>query len=96
LFRLQHRSIVDQLYTGIRYFDLRIARKPRDSSNYLYYAHVVYTHLTVLVRRKLHNIIYIIYILSVQHCIYLPAVAFTFRGIWQTLLYKVTYEEYIC
>ncbi|KAG7276304.1 hypothetical protein CRUP_015627 [Coryphaenoides rupestris] len=44
----QHRSIVDQLYTGIRYFDLRIARKPHDSSNYLYYTHVVYTHVTVL------------------------------------------------
>ncbi|KAJ3599070.1 hypothetical protein NHX12_033033 [Muraenolepis orangiensis] len=44
----QHKSIVDQLQMGIRYFDLRIARKPHDLSNFLYFTHVIYTHVTVL------------------------------------------------
>ncbi|KAM4629003.1 PI-PLC X domain-containing protein 1 [Polymixia lowei] len=44
----QDKGIVEQLSMGIRFFDLRIARKPRDSSNYLYFKHVIYTHLTVL------------------------------------------------
>lgn len=35
---------------GIRFFDLRIAHKPKDSSSDLYFTHVIYTHLTVLVR----------------------------------------------
>lgn len=34
---------------GIRFFDLRIAHKPNDSSDDLYFTHVIYTYLTVLV-----------------------------------------------
>ncbi|KAM3875836.1 PI-PLC X domain-containing protein 1 [Diretmus argenteus] len=44
----QDKSIVEQLLMGIRFFDLRIAHKPSDSSNDLYFTHVIYTHLTVL------------------------------------------------
>ncbi|XP_026160483.1 PI-PLC X domain-containing protein 1 isoform X2 [Mastacembelus armatus] len=44
----QDKSIEEQLSMGIRYFDLRIAHKPNDSSNDLYFTHVIYTHLTVL------------------------------------------------
>ncbi|XP_029906205.1 PI-PLC X domain-containing protein 1 [Myripristis murdjan] len=44
----QDKSIVEQLSMGIRFFDLRIAHKPNDPSNYLYFTHVIYTHLTVL------------------------------------------------
>lgn len=44
----QDCSIVEQLSMGIRYFDLRIAHKPDDSSNDLYFKHVIYTHLPVL------------------------------------------------
>ncbi|CAL8393925.1 unnamed protein product [Boreogadus saida] len=44
----QHKSIGDQLHMGIRYFDLRIARKPHDSSNYLFFTHIIYSHLSVL------------------------------------------------
>uniref|UniRef100_A0A3Q0QRY9 Si:dkey-66a8.7 n=1 Tax=Amphilophus citrinellus TaxID=61819 RepID=A0A3Q0QRY9_AMPCI len=38
----------EQLSMGIRYFDLRVAHKPHDSSSDLYFTHVIYTHLTVL------------------------------------------------
>ena len=34
---------------GIRFFDLRIAHKQNDSSSDLYFTHLIYTHLTVLV-----------------------------------------------
>ncbi|XP_075937656.1 PI-PLC X domain-containing protein 1 [Anarhichas minor] len=44
----QDKSIEEQLSMGIRYFDLRIAHKPNDSSRDLYFTHVIYTHLTVL------------------------------------------------
>ncbi|XP_028260377.1 PI-PLC X domain-containing protein 1 isoform X2 [Parambassis ranga] len=44
----QDRSIEEQLSMGIRYFDLRVAHKPNDSSSYLYFTHVIYTYLTVL------------------------------------------------
>lgn len=44
----QDKSIEEQLFMGIRYFDLRIAHKPKDSSSDLYFTHVIYTHLTVL------------------------------------------------
>ncbi|XP_041646562.1 PI-PLC X domain-containing protein 1 [Cheilinus undulatus] len=44
----QDKSIEEQLSMGIRYFDLRIAHKPKDSSSDLYFTHVIYTHLTVL------------------------------------------------
>lgn len=46
---LQDKSIEEQLSMGIRFFDLRIARKPNDSSTDLYFTHIIYTHLTVLV-----------------------------------------------
>lgn len=38
-----------QLEAGIRYFDLRIARKKNDTSNNLYFVHGVYTFVTVQV-----------------------------------------------
>lgn len=44
----QDKSVEEQLSMGIRYFDLRIAHKPHDSSSDLYFTHVIYTHLTVL------------------------------------------------
>ncbi|CAB1323690.1 unnamed protein product [Coregonus sp. 'balchen'] len=44
----QEKDIVEQLSKGIRYFDLRIAHKPYDPSNELYFTHVIYTHLTVM------------------------------------------------
>lgn len=47
---LQDKSIDEQLSTGIRFFDLRIAHKPDDSSSDLYFTHVIYTHLPVVVR----------------------------------------------
>ncbi|KAG8003488.1 PI-PLC X domain-containing protein 1 [Nibea albiflora] len=46
----QDKTIEEQLSMGIRYFDLRVAHKPKDPSNNLYFTHVIYTHLTVLVR----------------------------------------------
>ncbi|XP_008279494.1 PI-PLC X domain-containing protein 1-like [Stegastes partitus] len=45
---LQDKSIEEQLSMGIRYFDLRVAHKPSDSSSDLYFTHVIYTHLTVM------------------------------------------------
>lgn len=47
---LQDTCIDEQLSMGIRYFDLRIAHKPGDPSCDLYFTHVIYTHLTVMVR----------------------------------------------
>lgn len=44
----QEKGIIEQLTAGIRYFDLRIAHKPRDKSDDLYFTHVIYTHVTVL------------------------------------------------
>ncbi|XP_044054678.1 PI-PLC X domain-containing protein 1 isoform X2 [Siniperca chuatsi] len=44
----QDKSIEEQLSMGIRFFDLRIAHKPKDSSSDLYFTHVIYTYLTVL------------------------------------------------
>lgn len=49
VFLCQDKSIEEQLSMGIRYFDLRIAHKPNDPSSDLYFTHVIYTHLTVLV-----------------------------------------------
>lgn len=46
---LQDRCIDEQLSMGIRYFDLRIAHKPSDPSCDLYFTHIIYTHLTVMV-----------------------------------------------
>ncbi|XP_065812202.1 PI-PLC X domain-containing protein 1 [Labrus bergylta] len=44
----QDKSMEEQLSMGIRFFDLRVAHKPKDSSSDLYFTHVIYTHLTVL------------------------------------------------
>lgn len=44
----QDKSIEEQLSMGIRFFDLRIAHKPNDSSSDLYFTHIIYTHLIVL------------------------------------------------
>ncbi|KAJ8367683.1 hypothetical protein AAFF_G00311380 [Aldrovandia affinis] len=44
----QERDIVEQLKAGIRYFDLRIASRPQDLSDDLYFTHVIYTSSTVL------------------------------------------------
>ncbi|KAG9349511.1 hypothetical protein JZ751_027956 [Albula glossodonta] len=41
------QEISTQLNTGIRYFDLRIAHKKHDTTDALYFAHGVYTILTV-------------------------------------------------
>ncbi|XP_056316129.1 PI-PLC X domain-containing protein 1 [Danio aesculapii] len=41
-------NIVEQLQAGIRYFDLRIARKQYDTSSELYFTHIIYTHATVI------------------------------------------------
>ncbi|XP_038127663.1 PI-PLC X domain-containing protein 1 [Cyprinodon tularosa] len=44
----QDKSVEEQLAKGIRFFDLRVAHKPNDPSDDLYFTHVIYTHLTVL------------------------------------------------
>ncbi|XP_069006902.1 PI-PLC X domain-containing protein 1 [Embiotoca jacksoni] len=44
----QDKSVEEQLSMGIRFFDLRVAHKPNDSSRNLYFTHVIYTHITVL------------------------------------------------
>ncbi|XP_029355731.1 PI-PLC X domain-containing protein 1 [Echeneis naucrates] len=44
----QDKSIEEQLSMGIRFFDFRIASKPDDPSNELYFTHIIYTYLTVL------------------------------------------------
>ncbi|XP_036396981.1 PI-PLC X domain-containing protein 1 isoform X1 [Megalops cyprinoides] len=44
----QERSIVEQMKAGIRYFDLRIAHKPSDTSDDLYFTHVIFTFSTVV------------------------------------------------
>lgn len=43
----QASGIIDQLNLGIRFFDLRIAHKPNDNTNTLYFAHGLFTHITV-------------------------------------------------
>lgn len=50
---MQKETIIRQLDAGVRYFDLRIARKPRDSnSTRLYFHHGLYTHTDVEVKKK--------------------------------------------
>ncbi|KAL4656867.1 PI-PLC X domain-containing protein 1-like [Arapaima gigas] len=48
----QEWDIVHQLNTGIRYFDLRIARRPQDTSDDIYFKHIIYTTSTVLETMK--------------------------------------------
>lgn len=63
---------------GIRYFDLRVARKPNDSSGDLYFTHVIYTHLMVLV-----SIISVIY--SVSHQAFMAPCVVNVRPSQETL-----------
>ncbi|XP_067889332.1 PI-PLC X domain-containing protein 1 isoform X1 [Heterodontus francisci] len=44
----QESSITEQLEAGIRFFDLRIAHKPNDISDHLYFVHGIFTTATVL------------------------------------------------
>ncbi|XP_062853124.1 PI-PLC X domain-containing protein 1 [Trichomycterus rosablanca] len=44
----QVKNIVEQLQAGVRYFDLRIAHKQNDTSDDLYFTHVIYTQVTVV------------------------------------------------
>lgn len=49
---MQNETIVRQLDAGVRYFDLRIARKPRDTNpTRLYFHHGLYTKSDVEVRK---------------------------------------------
>ncbi|XP_076159471.1 PI-PLC X domain-containing protein 1-like [Alosa pseudoharengus] len=43
----QELSIIEQLNAGVRYFDLRIACKPKDVTRTFYFAHALYTTVTV-------------------------------------------------
>ncbi|XP_048091175.1 PI-PLC X domain-containing protein 1-like [Alosa alosa] len=43
----QELNIIQQLDAGVRYFDLRIACKPNDVTHILYFAHALYTTVTV-------------------------------------------------
>lgn len=43
----QDLTIIEQLNAGVRYFDLRIACKQKDVTHKLYFAHVLYTTVTV-------------------------------------------------
>lgn len=48
---LQDENLTKQLNAGVRYFDLRIARKPNDPNpTRLYFYHGLYTHTTVEVK----------------------------------------------
>ncbi|XP_041055929.1 PI-PLC X domain-containing protein 1-like isoform X2 [Carcharodon carcharias] len=46
--RTQESSITEQLEAGIRFFDLRVAHKPNDTSDHLYFVHGIFTTVTVL------------------------------------------------
>lgn len=51
---MQNETITKQLDAGVRYFDLRIARKPRDTnSTRLYFHHGLYTKSDVEVQKML-------------------------------------------
>ncbi|NP_001279563.1 PI-PLC X domain-containing protein 1-like [Callorhinchus milii] len=43
----QDFDVSQQLEAGIRYLDLRIAHKPKDSAEHLYFTHGIYTSITV-------------------------------------------------
>ncbi|XP_069748055.1 PI-PLC X domain-containing protein 1-like isoform X2 [Narcine bancroftii] len=45
--KTQESCITQQLEEGIRYFDLRIAHKPNDKTEHLYFVHAIYTTVTV-------------------------------------------------
>ncbi|XP_060682246.1 PI-PLC X domain-containing protein 1-like [Hemiscyllium ocellatum] len=46
--RTQESSITEQLEAGIRFFDLRIAHKPNDTTDHLHFVHGIFTTVTVL------------------------------------------------
>ncbi|OCT95348.1 PI-PLC X domain-containing protein 1 isoform X2 [Xenopus laevis] len=45
--KTQALSVTQQLNAGVRYLDLRIAHRPDDPSPVLYFAHGLFTHITV-------------------------------------------------
>ncbi|KAE8625687.1 hypothetical protein XENTR_v10006363 [Xenopus tropicalis] len=46
-FQFQVLNVTQQLNAGVRYLDLRIAHRPDDPSPALYFAHGLFTHITV-------------------------------------------------
>ncbi len=55
---LQEDTITEQLDAGVRYFDLRIARKPNDTDpKRLYFYHGLYTRTDVEVKTEMSYII---------------------------------------
>lgn len=51
---MQDDCISNQLDAGVRYFDLRIARKPNDTNpNRLYFYHGLYTRTDVEVKMEM-------------------------------------------
>lgn len=54
---MQDESITKQLDAGVRYFDLRIARKPNDTDpTRLYFYHGLYTRTDVEVKMEMSDI----------------------------------------
>ncbi|XP_032879194.1 PI-PLC X domain-containing protein 1 isoform X4 [Amblyraja radiata] len=45
--KTQESGVTQQLEEGVRFFDLRIAHKPNDATEHLYFIHGVYTTVTV-------------------------------------------------
>ncbi|XP_051882260.1 PI-PLC X domain-containing protein 1-like [Pristis pectinata] len=45
--KTQESSVTQQLEEGIRFFDLRIAYRPNDTTEHLYFVHGIYTTITV-------------------------------------------------
>lgn len=54
---MQDENITKQLNAGVRYFDLRIARKPNDHSpTRLYFYHGLYTRTNVEVKAEMADV----------------------------------------
>lgn len=72
---LQEVNIKEQLDAGVRYLDLRIARKPKDPDpNRLYFYHGLYTRSDVEVRLDLlHHFLHLLHLLHhlLHHLLYL-------------------------
>lgn len=45
--KTQESGVTQQLEEGVRFFDLRIAHKPNDATEHLYFIHGIYTTVTV-------------------------------------------------
>lgn len=55
---MQDENITKQLNAGVRYFDLRIARKPNDHNpTRLYFYHGLYTHTNVEVKAEMADVL---------------------------------------